>query len=488
MPVDDRPSILLITTDQQRLDAAGDAAPSFMRTPHFDHLCREGISFTSAYADCPVCVPARVSIMTGKHVFSHGMAGNGPTSRVMGREGTLPTLMRAQGYQTVAAGKMHFGPQRVRHGFDEMILPEEYYRHTRRLGYGSLQPMHHGLGQNELHPGMATVPESLTLSSWIAEQCVEYTRKRRDPSVPFFMWCSFGEPHPPLDPPEPYYSMYLNCPIPDPVFGDWSQDDRCPEVSRRFREKQSFDLVPPEVIRAARAAYYGLITQIDCNIGRVFAALQDIGLLNDTLILYTSDHGEYLGDHHTGAKGFLHEPSAHIPYVLRLPQSWEDRRHGTTVRSVVTHADVLPTFVSATGGTPSDDVDGQDLIALVRGQLQKPRRYLEATVGRDGQPAYLGITDGRWKYMWYPEGSTEQLFDLETDHQEPQDLAGVPEFGEQGRILQQEMIRRHKTRHSPHIEEDRLIGWPIQDDSTRHRRNTSWPGYHTDYYRVDVRH
>ena len=487
MPAD-KPNILLVTTDQQRFDAAGAAAPAFMRTPHFDHLCREGVSFASAYADCPVCVPARVAILTGKYVFSHGMDGNGPSSRVMGREGTLPALIREQGYQTIAVGKMHFGPQRLRHGFEEMILPEDYYRRMRGLGYGSLQPMHHGLGQNELYPGMATVPESLTLTSWTAEQCVEYIRERRDPSVPFFMWCSFGKPHPPLDPPEPYYSMYRDCPIPDPVFGDWSEDGRCPEVFKRFREKQSFDLVPPEVIREARAAYYGLITQIDYNMGRVFAALQDVGLFGDTLILYTSDHGEYLGDHHAGAKGFLHESSAHIPYVLRLPQSWEDRRHGTTVHSVVTHADVLPTLVSAAGGTVPDGVDGQDLIALSRGQLKHPRRYLEATVGRDGQPAYLGITDGRWKYMWYPEGATEQLFDLETDPQECRDLATVPEFKEQRRMLQQEMIRRHQARNSPHVEGDKLVSWPVQGDLTRDRRNTSWPGYHTDYYEVDVRH
>jgi arylsulfatase len=492
------PNILLITTDQQRYDVAGagvpgSPAPSFLRTPHYDHLCREGITFRAAYADCPLCVPARISIMTGKYVFTHGEPGNGLTSQVMGREDTLPALLRRLGYQTAAIGKMHFGPERARHGFDEMILPADYYRQMQRLGLDVPQPMHHGLGQNELYPTMATVPESLTLTSWIAEQCVEYIRERRDPTVPFFLWCSFSKPHPPLDPPEPYYSMYRNSPIPPPVYGDWSEGDACPAAFARQREKQSFDLVPPEVIREARAAYYGLITQVDYNMGRVFAALQDLCLFDDTLILYTSDHGEYLGDHHAGAKSFFHEPSAHIPFVLRLPKSWADRRHGTTVDTPVTHADILPTLVAAAGGpafgeAPETGIDGQDLIALARGELDEPRRYLEAMAGSMDDPSHLSITDGRWKYSYYPEGPAEQLFDLETDPQELHNLAGRAEYEEQRAALRGEMIRRHEARRSPFVQDGELIARPPQGDSTRDRRNTSWPGYHTEMYDIDVRH
>ena len=236
----DRPHILLITTDQQRFDAAGDAAPAFMRTPHFDHLTREGINFSAAYGDCPICVPSRMSIMTGKYVTTHGMTGNGPSSRVLsGASNTLPTCMNELGYQTAAIGKMHFTPQRARHGFQEMILPEDYYRHMARRGY-DVQPMRHGLGQNELYPGLATVPEALTLTSWTAEQCVEFIRERRDPTAPFFLWCSFSKPHPPIDPPEPYYSMYRDCDIPQPVYGDWSEGESVPYAFRLTREKQSY--------------------------------------------------------------------------------------------------------------------------------------------------------------------------------------------------------------------------------------------------------
>ncbi|MEA3335038.1 MAG: sulfatase-like hydrolase/transferase [Chloroflexota bacterium] len=485
----DQPNILLITTDQQRFDTVGERAPGFMRTPHFDMLAREGITFSRAYADCPICVPSRVSIMTGKTIFNHGMTYFGDTATVIDRNTSLPGSFRQLGYQTAAVGKMHFGPpERVRHGFDEMILPADYYLWMTRSGI-PYQPMRHGLGQNELYPGMATVPENLTLTAWTAEQCVEYIRARRDPSIPFFLWCSFTKPHPPLDPPEPYYSMYRNSPIPEPVFGDWSDDEHCPEVLKRFRQQWSNDLIPPEIIREARAAYYGLITQIDYNMGRVFAALQDMKLLKHTLILYTSDHGEMLGDHHCGGKMYFHEGSAHVPFVLRLPKRWENREHGTICDTPVTMADILPTLVTAAGGEPPDDVDGVDVLSLARNDASSSERHLIAT-GRiypDGDPEYLAITDGRWKYIWYPEGGTEQLFDLDTDPCELTELAGLAAHRAKSDELKQILTRRLE--HRPEFVEDgQLIVRELQGDSERDRRNRPWPGYHTEYHLADVRH
>jgi arylsulfatase A-like enzyme len=316
---------------------------------------------------------------------------------------------------------------------------------------------------------------------------VEYVRERRDPNVPFFIWCSFSKPHPPLDPPEPYYSMYRNCPIPEPVFGDWSESADCPVAFRRFAMQHSFDLIPPEVLREARAAYLGLITQIDYNMGRVFAALQDMGLFNDTLILYASDHGEFLGDHHAGSKVFFHEPSAHVPLVLRLPQAWEDRRPGTQVDSLATLADVLPTLVAAGGGRPPSMVDGMDLVALARGKAE-PRRFLEGLSGTTEQPMCFAILDGRWKYIWYPEGPCEQLFDLQNDPRELRDLGRLSDFESKRAELRGELLRRHEARGSKFLRDGRLLSEPAKPLVEAEVRNQSWPGYHTENYPVDVRH
>ena len=482
----DKPNIILITADQLRFDAVGAAAPVWMRTPHYDDLCRQGVEFTRAYADCAVCVPSRMTIMTGQYGFNHGMLWNGSSSEVLDNSRTLPALMKDAGYQTCAVGKMHFTPQRARHGFDEMWLPDDYYREMHRSGSG-VQPMRHGLGQNELYPGMATVPESMTLTSWTAEKCLEFVRDRRDPTVPFFLWCSFSKPHPPLDPPEPYYSMYRQCAIPEPVYGDWSEDERCPAACRRFWQSWSLDLTPPEVIREARAAYYGLVTQIDYNIGRVLGALQDVGLLHDALIVFTSDHGEYLGDHHAGSKIFFHEPSAHIPLMVRMPASWDRRCYGKRSSALVTLADVLPTLVTAAGGRTPDEVDGMDLVALARGEIEQ-RPYLEACAHAPSDVAYTAITDGRWKYIYYPEGPVEQLFDVDEDPHELFDLSGMPQFASRKEELRAEMVQRGRERGSGYVDEGGLISRPMQERPIAEIRTRSWPGYHTDYFDADVRH
>ncbi len=486
MPTE-RPNILLITTDQQRFDTCGRAKPPFMRTPHYDGLMHEGIEFTRAYADAPICVAARIGIMTGRYVGSHGENGNGPTSKTMGREGTLPTRLRALGYQTAAVGKMHFGPERTRHGFDEMLLPADYYNQMTRSGL-PYQPMRHGLGQNELYPALATVPEALTLTSWIAEQSAQYIRERRDPTVPFFLWTSFSKPHPPLDPPEPYYSMYRNSAIPEAVVSNWSLGSRCPEAFRRCSQEWSLDLLEPEIIREARAAYYGLITQVDYNMGRIFNALQDVGLLNDTLIVYTSDHGELLGDHASGCKRFFHEGSAHIPFLLRLPKSWSDRRHGSTCDALATHADILPTLVSAAGGEASD-VDGRDLLAVARGQT--PGRDYLVCVGNNftgGAPIHMSVGDGRWKYMYYPEGPAEQLFDLAVDPTEQHDLADEPAHKADKARLRAALLDHCRATGGRWLRNNDLPAVPLAGDSVADRRNSNWPGYHGEHYNVDVRH
>jgi arylsulfatase A-like enzyme len=481
----DRPNILLITTDQQRFDTAGSAKPPFMRTPHFDYLCREGVEFTRAYGETPVCVPSRMTIMTGQHPLTHGMLGNGKSSNILGSTDTLPWHMRRLGYQTLAVGKMHFHPQRARHGFDEMKLCEDYYNEMLASGQGLL-PMRHGMHQCELEPAMATVPESMTLTSWTAEQCVQFIRERRDPTVPFFVWCSFSKPHPPFDPPEPYYSMYRNCDIPAPVFGDWSEPGQMPHQFRETMLGQHYDLITPEVIREARSAYYGLITQIDYNMGRIFAALQDMGLMQDAMIVYTSDHGEYLGDHHAGGKGFFHEPSAHVPFAMRLPQSWDDRRHGTQCDAPVTLSDVMPTILAAAGGDVPDNCDGVNLVDVARGKRES-RPYVLHASGRKGQGT-LGVFDGRYKYSYYAIGGVEHLFDLEADPMETRNLADHDDVADKQAELRGFVIDEARRRCPEYLDGEKLVVHPVPERSDADIRNNRWLGAHTEYCDIDVRH
>ncbi|MEM6551211.1 MAG: sulfatase-like hydrolase/transferase [Planctomycetota bacterium] len=487
MPPPDRPNLLLITTDQQRFDTLAPYKPAFLRTPHLDQLAHEGIRFDRAYADCPVCVPARVSIMSGRSALSHRLTTNGPSSSVLSSHNTLPHHLHQLGYHTAAIGKMHFSPQRNRHGFDEMILPEDYYRWVERAAYPH-GPMRHGMGQCELEPAMSTLPEGLTLTSWIAEQSMDYIRHRRDPSRPFFLWCSFSKPHPPLDPPEPYWSIYRDADIPEPSIGEWSRDlADAPPAYRHAMQRQFSDTLSPDTLRAIRVAYYGLITHCDHAIGRLFAALQDTDLFENTLTVFCSDHGEYLGDHQGAGKCFPHDASARIPLVVRLPQTWNDRGHGTTCTSLASLSDLMPTFVHAAGGQTLEDCDGMDLVTLARRQIP-PRDALVSVFGPREDPLHLTVTDGQTKYSYYPHGAAEQCFDLEQDPGETHNLAADPEHLETVNKLRARLVQE-LAEHAPDLlSGGALPNQPTPNTSTRDLRNQRWAGFHTEYHPVDVRH
>jgi arylsulfatase len=489
-----QPHILLITTDQQRHDTIGPRKPPYMRTPHLDRLCDQGVRFSSAYSECPLCVPARRTIMTGRSIFA--MAGDGFTSYppIADASQTLPACLGRAGYQTILVGKMHVGEPRVRYGFDQLYLNDAYYRQMQRSG-NPLQPMLHGMNQNEHTPAMSTVPEAMTLTSWITERCVDIIQHERDPSAPLFLWASYGKPHPPLDPPEPYYSMYRNCNIEPPVRGDWSDDERMPEAMRRVRDVFWGDRYTPEILREIRAAYYGLITQIDYNIGRIIAALRDQCLWDDTLVIFTSDHGEFLGDHNMFGKCFWHEASAHVPFVMKLPESWRGTLAGTTCEHPVGLADVMPTLVRAGGGAVPDGCDGMDLLALLRGEIEKPRPYVEGAERQSVQwfkaesPIdYVAITDGNWKYIYYPGGGIEHLFDLKSDPHELCNLAADPAFDNQRRLWRQRLIERHANRTWGLVEQGELVRFEESPIPLAERRLRSWDGAHGEKSSGCVKH
>ena len=393
-----------------------------------------------------------------------------------------------------AIGKLHFHPQRIRHGFDETITLDDYYRQIARSG-SPLQPRRHGLGENEFWAGMATVPESMTLTSWITEQAVEFLAERRDPTTPFFLWVSYSKPHPPLDPPEPYYSMYRQEAIPDPWMADWTDAPDRPEAVRRHQQAQSTDRMSPRQIHQARAAYYGLITQIDYNLGRIIGAIQDTGCFfspnDNTMILFCSDHGEYLGDHRMLAKDTFHEGSAHVPFILRLPRTWKDRPVGVECDALTTHQDILSTFVSAAGGAVPDDKDGLDLVRVLNGETG-PRPYLYGAQGfnlkRPDEANWLGVTDGRWKYAWYCIDGTEQLFDLESDPHELHDRSKDSDAAEIRRRLRDQLTEQLAAVAPRFLKDGQLYSRPFTPPSEAQRRSRGFPGFMRDQHRSDALH
>jgi arylsulfatase A-like enzyme len=385
-----------------------------MRTPHLDWLCDQGIRFTRAYTDCPVCVPSRYSIMTGRHAFRQQTDFNPWNPSGFDRTRTLPTLLGAAGYQTRAVGKMHFVPERDHLGFQHMEILPDYYREAARRG---LHPMDTGLGQNEMAPAISTVHENDSLTRWIAQRSVDFLDSR-DTSRPFFMWTSFAKPHPPFDPPLNYWNLYRDAAVPEPLRGDWSRNATDVPVGARRSSwaLNSVDRFPPEVIRDMRRAYYALITHVDYTLGHLFARLRETGVLDTTTIIFTADHGDMLGDHHLGAKSVLLEGSAHVPLIIRpAPAFNKENLAGTTCGALACLTDLLPTFLGAAGIPAPTGIDGRDLLAGVRANTTR-----DLLISEYGE--LLAADDGRHRYHWFGEGGDELLFDLHADPTEQRDL------------------------------------------------------------------
>jgi len=287
--------------------------------------------------------------------------------------------------------------------------------------------------------------------------------------------------------------MYDPGEVPGPVHGDWSRDDSAPRAFRYATMRNGYDVIPETVYRAAKAAYFGLITQIDYNIGRVFGALQDEHIYDETLVLFTSDHGEYLGDHGTAAKSFLHDVSARVPMILRLPKSADSDVAGVVVESVVSHCDILVTLATAAGASAPSQTDGQDLVALARGVLEHPREYVVGATGisfmtRLGFPPSLSITDGRHKYIWYPEGGVEQFFDLDVDPKELSDLSKSMDHGEERQRMATLLVEDLRERAPQWLDKGELPLFDVGDEPDPSIRRQGWLGFQGEHAPGDTRH
>ncbi len=428
-----RPNILLITTDQQRGDCLGCDGHPVLETPYLDQLAGEGVRFRRAYSAVPACTPARAAILTGMDQWHHGrlsMAG----SDALEFPATLPGELARAGYHTQAVGKMHFFPQRRLYGFHHMVLDEsgrrygrfesDYHRWFEAHKAGSYGYRDHGVDWNSWMARPSHLPEHLHPTHWTAEEGIHFLQQR-DPSKPFFLWLSFARPHSPYDSPMPYYSMYAESPrIPEPYRGEWAAEFARPDPD----VNAAFTLRSPTEVRRARAAYYGNITCIDHQIGRVLYELAawDRRELDNTLILFTSDHGDMLGDHHHWRKTYGYEGSSRVPLICRWPRAWGMPR-GEVSDGVVELRDVMPTLLEAAGAAIPPSVDGRSLGDLARGATDwRPYIQGEYTACYRFDQGMQFVTDGAEKYIWFHHTGRERFFDLRRDPGECLDLAPDP--------------------------------------------------------------
>ena len=424
-----RPNILLLFTDEQRFDALGCMGNPHIRTPNLDRLAASGVRFVNAFTPSPICVAARMSLISGHRARITRVPSN---SVLPGGPARLPTIMDAlgeAGYTTHAIGKMHFGGRHYglhRHETMEeapsLRIDDDYLLYLKHRGVRTRYPQ--GLRDLlYLQPQTSGMALEHSQNSWIANRSIAFLREhqRHRGARPFFLWASWIAPHPPFAPCEPYDKAYDPAKMPLPYYGERPLAT-LPAPSWRERARMDGAQEDPERLRRLKALYYGQISHIDDAAGRILAELERLGMAENTVIFFTSDHGEMLGDHGLGHKSVPYEPSTHVPFLLRWPGKTEA---GRVRNDLVSLTDIFPTILDGLGlrypvaAAPAPS--GLSLVSAEGGGCAQPRSAFVSEYGADAN-RWMSVRTQTHKFNFWAMGGREELFDLQADPQEKVNL------------------------------------------------------------------
>ena len=448
-------NILFIMYDQLRFDYLSCAGHPHLHTPNFDRVAAMGVRFTNAYVQSPICGGSRMCFYTGRYASSHGAQWNGFPLRV--GEMTMGDHLRNSGMDCWLIGKTHMkadasgmarlglspdsviGARQAECGFDTWIRddglwaygPDGFYdekrspynEYLRSQGYQSENPWadfaNAGVDGDEIASGWifrnadkpANIAEEHSETPWLTSKTIEFI-ETRDKATPWMAHVSYIKPHWPYIVPAPYHEMYDERHILPPVRSDMERETDHPLVrayhNARVCKSFSRDHLREHVI----PAYMGLIKQLDDNLGRLFAWMDAEGFSENTIIAFTSDHGDYLGDHWMGDKDFYHEAAVKVPLIIADPRPEADGTRGLVSDALVEMIDLPATFMQALGCAPKPHViEGRDLTSILHGKDGFSRCYVisehdyhwSEMAGALGQPQEDAHTtmifDGRWKYI-----------------------------------------------------------------------------------------
>ncbi len=487
------PNVVCIITDQQRADHLGCAGNPLLRTPHIDSLAHDGVRFSRAYVNCPLCEPSRATLFTGRTPRGHGVRTNG-----IPLDSNIPTLTQALvdvGYRTHAVGKVHlriFQPvtgmpadqlDPAEHPENQALwmsgrvdrLPQPYYGLQTADYIGGHGAYIFGDYLNWLmreHPSAvpllqkdrsrlpvtgadqswkSALPVELHSTTWVADRAIDFLNSHadRNKAEPFFLWCSIPDPHHPYCPPAPYDSLYDPADVTMPARRDGELDDLAPF----FREIYERDLqlsgraqatrISDAHLREIIAHTYGMISLIDDQVGRILHTLDALGLSGDTIVLFMSDHGDMMGDHWLLNKGPFHfEGLLRVPLIMRYPGHFPA---GRVVDAPVSLLDYVPTLLDLCGATLPEGavppvaeaprmlsaLPGQSLAPLLRGETDTRKRAVLVENDED----YLGLRlrtliTADHKLTIYADQPFGELFDLRNDPDELHNHFHDPAFRE----------------------------------------------------------
>ena len=440
---DDRPTILLIHADQHRFDCLGAYGNPDVPTPNIDALAADGIRYENSFCPFPVCTPSRYSLLSSQYVHQH----LGWTNHCTLPSGipTFPRVLRDAGYRTKAVGKMHFTPTYLDVGFEEMLLAEQdgpgrfdddYHRWLRDEGLvDRIDLMDQRREYREHAPqdywdtvGAMTsdLDEAHHSTTWIADRAVETVEAWEGGG--HLLMAGFIKPHHPFDPPAPWDAMY------DPdaltLLPGWLESPLARDLERHTGYFPHADLTEAK-LRRAMAFYYATISQIDFHVGRMVNVLKQKGLYENTLIVYTSDHGDYLGFHHLLLKGnYMVDPVIKVPLILKFPGQ---ARAGTVSDDLVNNIDVGPTLLRAAGCDVPSPMSGRNLADAVS---ESDVVFAEGWGGQE----YMVRTRTR-KLLLCRDGAQSLFFDLERDPLEMENRIDDPAYADDVAALRECLLR-----------------------------------------------
>jgi arylsulfatase A-like enzyme len=474
----DRPNVLLVVTDQQRGDAIGadpvspthDDGSPVVHTPNIDRLAADGALFSRAYSTCPACTPARRSLMRGQRPATHGCTGGGCSDNWDVPE-TLPRVLTRAGYQSYLAGKLDSYPPGNPCGFEDLdfhanapVIEDDYSEWLDRESDGEFDKTSHGLGPNHWDARPTNLPERLHPTYWTTQRALEFLEDR-DETRPFFLNVSYARPHQPLDPPQPYWDMYVDEDLPEPVVGDWAEEWYGDRLEDPPAPNASVADLSSRRHHRTRAAYYGLCTQIDHQLYRIVRRLQEMGEWENTFLIYTSDHGEMLGDHYRYKKQLAFEGSARVPFVVNGTAE-TDFEPGQVVDAPTCLEDVMPTLLDVADVENPGTVDGRSVLDPLQTGGDDWRSYVhgEFNVDTHYENVQFVVDDDGRKYVWDSVSGRDLLFDLEADPRERTDLSTVEDRREDVRHQRQRLVQELTGREEGFVSDGDLV--PSGDRAT----------------------
>lgn len=427
----DQRNFLLIFADQWRGDCLSALGHPVVETPNLDDLARKGVTFARAYSPSPSCIPARACLATGQTPWNCGRIGYKDRVPWTYRQ-TMMSTLRDAGYQTINVGKTHFFPQRANVGFEvnhvydpQRLSPgfeSDYHAWLAHETNGAVEDPALIIDNNSWMVAPWDAPSYLHPTEWTASTAVE-ALKRRDPMRPFFMQVGFHRPHPPYDPPTYYQDRYEKKPLPQIPLGDWLEGNPVHANENARTDAFHADL-PKHLTDRTRRAYFAAIAHIDAQLSRILFWLANNGLMENTTIIFSSDHGELLGDHHMYRKANPWEGSASVPLIIK-PAAGIDVTPGHVDRdTAVSLIDIMPTLLGHAGVAVPEAVDGMDITPwFTAGQPAPGRAYIHGEHAAVDGNGWQYTADGRYKYIWETKAGREWLFDLQEDPQEVRDLS-----------------------------------------------------------------